>query len=89
MRGALMSLSDSSFGTEEAKSAGKVQPKDPVPISSSPPRDNLTKVAKPDEEVCRDESDGVFVEKCMLEARHATEGGERIIERTVSEIYKL
>jgi hypothetical protein len=41
MRAALMSLSNSSFRTEGAKSTGKVQPKDPVPvpISSSPPRE--------------------------------------------------
>jgi hypothetical protein len=46
MRAALISLSDSSFGTKGSKSAGKVQPKDlvPVPISSSPPREISTRL---------------------------------------------
>jgi hypothetical protein len=45
MRAALMSLSDSSFGTKGAKSACKVQPKDPVPvqISSSSSREISTR----------------------------------------------
>jgi hypothetical protein len=49
MRVALMSLSDSSFGTEGAKSAGKVQPKDhvPIPISLSPLREISTRLLSP------------------------------------------
>jgi hypothetical protein len=46
MRVALMSLSDSSFETRGAKFAGKVQPKDhvPIPISSSPSREISTRL---------------------------------------------